>query len=470
MQKKFQTIIFLLLIISLLPGINKAQTKTGYKLPHYEKFKLSNGLTIYLMEKHDVPVMSVAAIIPAGAVYDGNKAGLASLTATCLRCGTKSYTKNQIEQQFDFAGASLDINGTTEFASLNAKFAVKDQEKILPVVKELLVNPVFPEEEINKEKKRKLVNLDQAKESPGSVIDLYWNKFFYGDYVYGNVVSGTISSVSSLTADDLKAFYKSYYNPNGSAIAVAGDFKVKEMKTILTRLFADWKKSVTGSNNLSTQSFNASANSRVLLVNKDDARETTLLIGGPGIARNNPDYLAIAVINTFFGGRFTSWINDELRIKSGLTYGAFSHFDFKRNNGTFFISTHTANETTEPAIDKALEVLNRLHNQALDSQTLISAKNYMIGLFPPRYQTTDQLAGLLAGMFWYNYDESYINNFVANVNAVDLKKAKEIIEKYFPRDKLQFVLIGKSSDIKKMAQKLGPVTEVQIKDDIGKGF
>src|SRR3982751_2666282 len=123
MQKKFQTIIFLLLITSLIPAINKAQTKAGYKLPHYEKFKLSNGLTIYLMEKHDVPVMSVAAIIPAGAVYDGNKAGLASLTATCLRCGTKSYTKNQIEQQFDFAGASLDINGTTEFASLNAKFA-----------------------------------------------------------------------------------------------------------------------------------------------------------------------------------------------------------------------------------------------------------------------------------------------------------------------------------------------------------
>src|SRR5215208_7097012 len=132
MQKKFQTITLLLLMILFSPDISKAQNKPGYKLPQYEKSKLSNGLTIYLMEKHDVPVMSIAAITPAGAVFDGNKAGLASLTATFLKCGTKSYTKNQIEQQFDFAGASLDINGTTEFASLNAKFAVKDKEKLLP--------------------------------------------------------------------------------------------------------------------------------------------------------------------------------------------------------------------------------------------------------------------------------------------------------------------------------------------------
>jgi predicted Zn-dependent peptidase len=465
-----KTVTILLLVFSLTAGLSQAQTKPGYKLPQYEKFMLSNGLTVYLMEKHDVPVISLGAVLPAGAVYDGNMAGLASLTAACLKCGTKTYTKKQIEEQFDFVGASLDVYGTTEFAGLSSKFAVKDEQKILPVLKELLVYPTFPEEEFNKEKKRELVNLNQQKESPGSVINAYWNKFFYGNHVYGNVVEGTVTSVSTVTAADLKAFYKTYYDPAGSAIAVVGDFNAREMKATLTSLFADWKKSATASTNLSSQAINAPPVTRVLLVNKDDARETTLLIGSVGVSRNNPDYVPIQVVNTFFGGRFTSWINEELRIKSGLTYGAGSYFDAKSNNGVFLISTHTANETTEPTIDKALEVVNRLHTQPIDEETLTSSKNYMVGLFPPRYQTTDQLAGLLTGMFWFGYDESYINNFEANVNAVTVDKTKEIIAKYFPKDKLQFVLIGKSADIKKIAEKYGPVTEVQIKDDIGKGF
>jgi predicted Zn-dependent peptidase len=253
-------------------------------------------------------------------------------------------------------------------------------------------------------------------------------------------------------------------------IAVVGDFNANEMKATMTKLFSGWKKSPNATGSLPAQSFNTPASTRVLLVDKDDAKETTLLIGSTGISRNNPDYLPIQVVNTFFGGRFTSWINEELRVKSGLTYGAFSYFPTFKTAGVFLISTHTANETTEPTIDKALEVVNRLHDQTLDEETLTSAKNYMIGLFPPRFQTTDQLAGLLTNMFWYGYDESYINNFEANVNAVTIDKAKSIIEKYFPKDKLQFVLIGRSADIKKIAEKYGPVTEVQIKDDIGKGF
>lgn len=206
------------------------------------------------------------------------------------------------------------------------------------------------------------------------------------------------------------------------------------------------------------------------MVNKDDAKETTMIIGSNGIARNNADYIPIQVVNTIFGGSFTSWINDELRVKSGLTYGAVSYFDMNRNNGTFVISTHTANETTQPTITKAMEVVNRLQNGQIDAETLTSAKNYMIGSFPPRYQTTDQLAGLLTGMFWYGYNEAYINNFEADVNAVTAAKAKEVIQKYFPKDKIQFVLIGKSSEIKNIAEKFGSVEEVQIKDDIGKGF
>jgi zinc protease len=203
----------------------------------------------------------------------------------------------------------------------------------------------------------------------------------------------------------------------------------------------------------------------VLLVNKEDARETTFLIGGMGVQRDNPDYVAIQVVNTVFGGRFTSWLNDELRVNSGLTYGANSNFNPLKNSGTFAISTFTANNTTEETIDLALQVLDRLHTQGIDNETLTSAKNYVKGQFPPKYETPGQLAGLLTQMFWYDFDESYINNFQSNVEGLTTGKAKEIVEQYFPKENLQFLLIGKADEIKPIAAKLGDVTEKDIKSD-----
>jgi predicted Zn-dependent peptidase len=137
-----------------------------------------------------------------------------------------------------------------------------------------------------------------------------------------------------------------------------------------------------------------------------------------GIRRDNPDFVAIDVVNTVFGGRFTSWLNDELRVNSGLTYGARSGFAPLKNSGTFSISTFTATKTTEATLDKALRVLDSLHKKGIDEKTLASAKNYVKGQFPPKYETASQLAGLLTQMFWYGFDESFINNFQANVDGL----------------------------------------------------
>ena len=442
----------------------------GYKLPKYEKFKLKNGLTVYLMEQKEVPVISVSAIFPAGAIYDGDKAGLASLTATALKHGTKNYPKTKLDEELDFTGSYINTFASKESAGLSSRFAAKDKDKVLELIKEVLLDPVFDADEFDKEKKRLLVSLEQQKESPRSVIASYFDKFLYGDHVYGNVIQGKISAVTPLTAGDLKKFYQENYLPEGSAISVAGDFNTAEMKAKITALFSGWKKGTKPQINLASKSVTTPSGNRVLLINKDDARETTFYIGAPGIARNNPDFVSIEVVNTLFGGRFTSMLNDELRVNTGLTYGAGSRFSALKNAGTFIISTFTANKTTEPAIDKAVEVLNKLHRIGIDEKSLASAKNYVKGQFPPRYETAGQLAGLMTQMFWYNFDESFINNFEKNVDGLTVEKSKEIIAKYFPKDKLQFVLVGKSAEIKKIAEKYGPVTEVQIKEELKKAF
>lgn len=455
-----------LLLCLLFTGLNLSAQ--SFKLPSYTTFKLPNGLTVNLMEQHEVPVISVDVILPAGAIYDNDKAGLASLTAASLKHGTKNFSKTKLDEELDFLGANVDTYATKEFAGLSSNFASKDKEKVLNIVKEILLNPIFDTAEFEKEKNRLLVNLGQQKESPRSVIGAYFETLLYGNHVYANVKNGNKTTVGNLTIQEVKDFYKNNYKPNEAAISIVGDFKTKEMKAILTKLFSGWEKATNKIENLASKPIVTPTENRILLVNKEDANETTFYIGSPGVSRNNPDYVAIEVVNTLFGGRFTSMLNDELRVNSGLTYGATSQFNSYKNGGSFLISTFTASKTTEAAIDKALEVLNKLHTNGIDQKALTSAKNYVKGQFPPKYETAEQLAGLLSEMFWNNFDKSFINNFEKNVNDLDLTKANQIIANYFPKDKLQFVLIGKSEEIKKVAEKYGKVSEVEISADIQK--
>lgn len=451
----------ILLFLFVLAAINL--TAQGYKLPNYTTFKLANGLTFNLMEQHDVPIINISVVFPAGAIYDLENAGLASLTATALKHGTTNFPKNKLEEELDFIGADLDTYATKEFSGLTSNFAAKDKEKVLLIIKEVVLNPIFDSAEFEKEKSRLLVRLEQQKESPSAVIGSYFDRLLYGNHVYGNNIKGTKTTVEQLSTSNVKDFYKTNYRPDKSVLSIVGDFDSKEMKKTLTKLFSNWKNNSGQSENLASKPLLIPTENKVLLVNKEDAKETTMYIGAAGVSRNNPDYIAIDVVNTLFGGRFTSMLNDELRVNSGLTYGADSRFSTLKNGGAFIMSTFTATNTTEPTIDKTLEVLKKLHTNGLNEQSLTSAKNYVKGQFPPRYETAGQLANLLSQMYWYDLDQSYIENFEKNVDGMDLAKANQIIEKYYPKDKLQFVLIGKASEIKEIAKKYGTVTQVEIK-------
>jgi predicted Zn-dependent peptidase len=460
MKELKKILVFVLFIGISMPGLN-AQ---NYKLPTYTKFQLDNGLTVYLMEQHDVPLISVSAVLPAGAIYDDSKSGLAQLTALALKHGTQNYSKAELDEALDFIGANIGVYASKEYASLSSRFASKDKELVMNLIKELLRNPIFDEEEFNKEKSRLLIGLERDKESPRAVIGDYFERQLFGDHVYGNAIGGKQATVENLSLNDVKAFYAAHYTPNNSAITIVGDFKSNDMKQMVTALFSEWKARSSAAADLASQPLIKPTSGHVLLVNKDDAKETTFYIGAPGVARNNKDFIAIQVINTLFGGRFTSMLNEALRTNSGLTYGARSRFTTYKYGGTFYISTFTAKETTEQAVDMALEVLHRLHTNGIDEKSLASAKNYVQGQFPPRYETVGQLSDLLSEMFWYDFDESFINDFEKNVDELTLDRSKQIIANYFPEENLQFVLVGKASDILTIAEKYGPVKEVDIKD------
>lgn len=458
LKNRFLSLFTGLLLLSLSV---KAQE---FKLPLYQKLKLPNGLTLYLMEQHEVPLISVSAVLPAGTIYEPEEPGLAAVTADALMFGAGKRSKQEIEEALDFVGASVNTWADKETANLQASFAKKDADLVLGIVKDMLVNPQFNAEEWQKLQSRLLVQYDQAKESPRNVISSYYDNFVFGDHRYARASRGTKEGLKGIDAADIKSFYQEHYQPDGAAMAIVGDFNAKDMKKKIQTLFKDWKGKGEAAPSQLAQ-LPKQEKPRVLLVNKPDARETTFYIGGPGVARNNPDWVAIQVINTILGGRFTSWLNDELRVNSGLTYGARSAFDSYREGGTFVISTFTKNESTEEAIDLALKTYNKLHEKGVDAETLESAKNYVKGQFPPRYETAGSLANLLTNMYWYGFDENFINTFQQKVGELDVAKANAIAKKYFPKENLQFVLIGKADELREKAKKWGEISEREIKED-----
>ncbi len=451
----------------VLGAVGPAQAETGaFKLPPYEKFTLDNGLTVYLMEQHEVPMIDVSVLTPGGAIHDGDKSGLAFLTAEGLMFGTSSHSKTELEEALDFVGATLEAHAQLECAVIHASFAAKDQEEVLGLLKEVLTSPTFDETEFEKRKARLLDELAQAKESPKQVVSQYFHRFYYKNHPYGNPVTGTPQGVRAIGVDDIVAFYHAAYRPSASAIAVVGDFETGAMKQVVTDLLGAWRAEGEPLKPLNlSKGIPRYRKSRVLLVDKPDALETTFIIGTRGIPRDNPDYIPLQVVNTILGGRFTSWLNSELRIKRGLTYGARSRFVAHRETGTFLVFSFTRTKTTFEALDLALEVLGWLHTKGIDEETLASARNYLKGQFPPRYETPGQLASLLTSMFLYGYDDSFINGFQAAVDGMTVEKANAIIKKYFPRKGWQIVLIGQASEIGGKASRYGKVTRKRITDE-----
>ncbi len=456
-MKKIATLLLILCAFA-------AQAQNNFKVPTYEKFKLKNGLTVYLMEQHEVPLIYTSAVFDAGSTQDGDRYGLAAMTADALVFGTKKYTKEQIEEATDYVGANLNSGAGKESARVSMSFAAKDADRMFDILREVLIEPNFDATEFEKHKQRTLLQLTQQRESPRSVIGNYFSKMVFDKHPYATPTSGTNATIAKLSPANAAAFYKKNYTTDRAAIAIVGDFKTADMKKRITDLLSTWKtaKSSVVKSTIPKMEF---PNSRVLLVNKGDARETTFLIGGKGVAYDNPDYVPLLVVNTILGGRFTSWLNDALRVNSGLTYGAGSRFGRYKQGGTFYISTFTKNSTTVPAIDMALQVLDSLHRTGLNEEILSSAKAYVKGDFPPNYESAGALAGLLTDMFTYGFDENYINTFQTKVDGMTVAQANDIIAKYFPKDKLQFVLIGKADEIRDQVKKYGAITEKEIKEE-----
>jgi zinc protease len=457
---RFKILVFLLLI-----GVPEAYASSSFRLPEYQKFELSNGLTVFLMPQKKVPMLHVSIAIQGGSAADGaDHPGLADFTVNAISLGSKSYSKDDIEEMLDFHGANLSQGSLKDYSLVEISLASKDVSKLLPMLADVVRNPTFPSKEVSKLKALTIANLTKARESPGELADPFFDKLVFGGHPYGTPTAGTPRSVRRLAVQDLKSYHSRFFSPHQMAISVVGDFEAPNLKSLIERAFSDWtsKESQDLSDNSRKKSMEVPKESRLLMINKNDAGETTFRIGGYGITRTNKDWVPLYVLNTALGGRFTSLLNDALRVKSGLTYGAKSGFDSMRDGGTFAIESFTATENTFKALDLALDTYRKFLSDGIDGKTLDSAKAYVKGQFPPKYETMANLSHLLMESWIYGLPEKWIDSFEDDVDSVTPEVTRALITTYFPQKNLDIVLIGKTAELRRGLKKYGRVIEKEI--------
>jgi predicted Zn-dependent peptidase len=456
-----------LLCLALLLAAAPLLAQETLKVPAYTKTTLPNGVVLFLMEKHNTPLVSFAVALRTGSVEDPpGKEGLAGLTNDLLRKGTKTRSADQIASELDFIGASFGTSESPDWLRIRAEFMKKDLDTGLGLLDDVLRNPVFPAEEVEKLKKQRIDGIRAAKDQAGGVIRTYYTALLYANHPYGRPAGGDEKSLAAIARDDVVQFHREHYLAGNMIVAVVGDFDTPAMEKLLAARFGSLPAGKAAAKPLPAPL--AVTGRRLLLVDKPDSTQTYFVFGNVGIARTNPDRVAIGVVNTLFGGRFTSLINSALRIQSGLTYGANSSFSQMRQPGPFVISSYTRNATTEKALDMALSVLREFHEKGVSDEQLQSARAYLKGQFPTSIERIDQLTSLLADFEIYGTNEKEINEYYQRVDAVDLAAARRVIKQYFPLDNYAMVLIGKASEIGTLAKKYA--SDVRTKSISEPGF
>ena len=434
------------------------------KLPAYQTITLDNGATLLLMPRKDVPLVAANVAVRGGALADAaGKEGTADLLGEMLSQGAGTRDALAFAQAVDGAGGNLGFGSSREAIVANAQFLSKDSGLMLSLLADALLRPKMDAAEFDKLRKRAIDGIANAKDSdPRQLIGTYANGWLFRGHPYGRSTGGDETSLATITLADLQAFRAQQMGGDRLIIAIAGDFDAQAVTAQVREAFGGWAKA--GGALPQVEAKPRESGRRVLLVDKPGATQTYFALGNIGSRHGDPAEAAQDLVQTAFGGRFTSMLNTELRVKSGLTYGARSALDRPQQPGAATISSFTKTETTKAAIDLAIATLDRLHKDGLDAATIASAKHYVAGQFAPDLETAPQLAGQLASMALYGDTRDAIDGYLGRIAAAtpeQIATARAV----FPDSKdLVIVAIGDAARIRDTMKGYGPLTEMKLTD------
>ena len=435
------------------------------KLPAIQKQLLSNGLAVWIVEHHEVPLAQINLIVRSGSAADPiGKYGVGSLTAAMLDEGAGTRSSLDLADAIEFLGANLSTASSFDASSIRMSVPVSKLAEALPLMSDVALRPSFPVSELDRLRKERLTGLLQARDNAGALIQLAFPRIVFGPtHRYGTSANGLPATIEALTVDDLKTFYRSHFRPDNATLLVVGDLTPATALPMLERAFGNWK--ADGMAPLVADVPNAPqlTKRQVYLVDKPEAAQSQIRIGWVGVSRSTPDYAVLEVLNTVLGGSFTSRLNQNLREKNGYAYGASSGFDMRLSAGPFLAAAGVQTDKTADALKEFFNELNGILTPVPPDE-LAKARNYVALGFPGEFETTSDMARKLEELVIYNLPDTTFSNFVPSVTAVTAADLQRAAARFIQPERMAVVVVG---DLKVIegpirALNLGPITRVPV--------
>ncbi|HLQ66480.1 MAG TPA: pitrilysin family protein [Candidatus Limnocylindrales bacterium] len=422
-------------------------------LPTPKRFTLPNGLQVYLVEAHNLPVVATNLVFRSGSAADPKTSpGLAGFTASMLDEGTDKMDALTIANKVQALGATLNTGTTADGSNANVRALKQNARPALGILSDVVLTPAFPEKEIDRIRNDRLTALLQQRDQPFQTAIRVMNASLYGPtHPYGHTALGTEESIKKISRDDLTTFYKSSYSPKNAALVMVGDLTEAEARKLAVEAFGGWKGGETPS---SIPAEGAVAQSRVIIVDKPGSPQTAVLAGQMGVARSNPDYEKLDVMNTVLGGLFSSRINLNLREDKGYSYGAFSFIGQNRGVGPVMAGAAVRADVTGPSVDEVLKEVTKMRDAGVTDAELTMAKDSMVRSLPANFETTFSTAGTMAQIYLYDLPLDYYQTLPARVDAISRDDVGAVAKKYLTPDRMLIVAVGDKKLIEPQISKL----------------
>ncbi len=435
------------------------QPPRPFRFPEFASRTLPNGLHVIVIEHREQPIVSLRLLVRAGAEQDPpDRPGLASLTAALLDQGTKTRTALQIAETIESIGGQISTGSAWHYSFAAISVLKPGVDTAFEILADIVRNPIFAEEEIERQRQQLLSGLRVQANDPSYLASTAIERVIFGGHPYGHPPEGTLDSIPRLTRADLIAFHQAMYHPNNAILAIAGDISAAEAFAKAERYFGDWPKGEVRAAVISSPA--PTHGRKLLVIDKPDAVQTEIRLGKVGIARRDPDYFALQVLNAILASGSGSRLWDVLRRERGLTYGVSSRLEARQQPGSLTVSTFTRTEKTAETLQLVLGELERIAREPVTEGELQKAKNFLAGVFQLRLETPESLATIVLDAVNYGFDYAYLNTYRDRILSVTAEQVQEVARKHYRPDDLAIVLVGNASAFEKEIAQLGPVERI----------
>ncbi len=422
----------------------------------YRKATLDNGLRVIMVEHHELPIVAIELMVKAGSVHEpGGKPGLAHIVTQLLREGTRTKGSLEISESIDFIGGSLSVDCGHDSSSVTTTALVKHFETILELLSEVARFPAFKAKEIELHRDKTITAILREKDNKALIAGRHFSEMLYGEHPYAHPPIGTTKGLKTITRDEIIQFHKTHYLPNNSILTVVGDIDYDKTLAGIKEIFGDWKSGAISKQTLPPVP--KIDGYKIRIVNKPDLTQTEIRLGHMGIARDDPDYFALMLLNHIFGRGPASRLYTKVRSEKGLTYGANSGFAARKLRGPFYIRTYSKNETAIETLLVVLDELKKLKSGGVTKEELASAKSFYVGHYPLSMETAAQIASKIIVQEFYGLPEDYTDKYLENVMAVSMEDIEGAIKRVLDPGNMVITLVSKSEEILKEAKALGEV-------------